>query len=286
MTEVDEAHPLGKFPLGSHDSWQFHFYSFDTKRFFSVRLWASTSVHQAWAWTVSANGEEKRVIAHMDNCEYLYPLTTSTVAKQASSEILFSELSHVTHSGVLSVTTSAGEVLKINFTPGSTHFWHVPGQSEGVFHFPNISADITFNGTTSHAVGYCKRYWGDYDGSWGYQFIQGAAVDESKFFWTADATFDFDEYNYFKIYDTVTKTVTCADKLDTWHNNQRAFWRPKSGDQYEVELVECGKMEFMLKSNSQMSKLIERFGTVKLFKNDKVVFSGFGFNEVCYGTVG
>ena len=53
----------------------------------------------------------------------------------------------------------------------------------------------------------------------------------------------------------------------------------------EAELTECAKMEFLLKSDKMYSKLVERFGRVQLKKDGEVVFSGCGFNEICFGTV-
>jgi hypothetical protein len=289
MSELNKNHPLGKFPLDSHDTWQFHFYCSDMQRYFTVRYWASSSVKQAWAWTVKVDGSDHRIIAHLHVCEFDSNIYQKTVAKcQSGPEFEFAETSNVSHSGILTVSDkSGGNIIRINYEPQSTHFWHVPGQTEGVFHFPDISAEIEFEGKRHHAFGYCKRYWGNYDGPWGYQFIQGASEDESKFFWTADATFGDDEYNYFKVYERATGTVTSADKLDTWHNNQRGFWRPADKPGMEVELTPVAKMEFFLKSEKQYSKLVERFGKVELRNSDgSSVFTGFGFNEICFGTVG
>ena len=284
-------HPLGKFPLGSHDTWQFWFYVAEMKRFFSVRLWASNSVQQAWAWYADlpdGKPANQDMIAYLDKCEYTYPSAGSTCASQASldgASITFTECSSQTHSGVLSVSVSGSEVLLIKFTPRHTFFWQVPGQDDGVFHFPNLSAEVTFEGQTAHAFGYCKRYWGDYDGPWGYQFIPAGAADEKTFVWTADATFGDDEYNYFKIVGEDGQLVE-ANKTDTYHNNQRGFWRPLEGPKREVELKEVAKMEFFLRSGKQYSKLVERFGPVQLKKDGSVEFDGFGFNEICFGTVG
>ena len=288
---VTEDHPLGTFPLGSHDSWQFHFYSSELDRFFSVRMWASNSVHQAWAWTSTLKEEcpNQEMIAHLDACEFHSSEPSATRASQAGEDgthFLFSETSNTKHCGSLSVSVSSQIVLNINFSPRKICFWQVPGQTEGVFHFPNLEATIEYQGKSVHAFGYCKRYWGDYDGPWGYQFIQGGAADEKTFLWTADATFvGQDEYNYFKVLDGDTGVVEEADKTDTYHNNQRAFWRPVEGPKWEAELSPCGKMMFPLTSATQHSRLFERFGRVQLKKDGQVVFNGFGFNEICFGTV-
>ena len=292
MVGLNKESPLGTFPLGSHDSWQYHFYAAELNRFFSVRMWTSNSVRQAWSWTSTAPGDKsipgtQSLIAHLDACEFQASASQEVVAAQASQPgtvVSFTELSNVTHAGILSVSVSSTEVLHVKFTPKSTHFWAVPGQTQGVFHFPNISADITYEGQTVHAYGYCKRYWGNYDGPWGYQFIQGGSADESTAFWTADATFGDDEYNYFKVV-TSEGGLTVAERTDTYHNNQRAFWRPIGGSNMEAELTECAKMEFLLKSDKMYSKLVERFGRVQLKKDGEVVFSGCGFNEICFGTV-
>lgn len=254
----------------------------------------SNSVTKAWSWTVNLDGSDKRMLGVIEKARFSYDDKNTTSAKSSEMNgpmFSFTELSSTTHAGKLEVHSSEGgsEVIRIDFIPGSTYFWQVPGQTDGVFHFPDMTASIHFEGRTVSAVGYCKRYWGDYDGPWGYQFIQASADDKSKFLWTADATFGDDEYNYFKVHDGESKTLMAdANKLDTWHNNQRAFWRPKSdSEEMEVELVAVAKMEFILKSSSQYSKLTERFGTVQLRKRDgSVVFNGFGFNEICFGTVG
>jgi hypothetical protein len=287
MREVNEESPLGAFPLGSHDSWQYHFYCFEHGSYFSIRMWASKSVKQAWAWTMNSEGRNTEMISYLDNCEFENVGDCSTIATNGKGDkFKFTEHSHKTHAGLLEVAGSNGELIRVEFTPNSVHSWHVPGRDEGVFHFPDLSATITYDNKTFAAVGYCKRYWGNYDGPWGYQFIQGAAADKSKVFWTADATFGDFEYNYFKVYDPKDKSLVSAEKVDTWHNNQRAFWRPLDQPHMDVELKEQGKMEFHLVSDKQRSKLVERFGPVLLRKNGEVVFEGMGFNEVCFGTVG
>jgi hypothetical protein len=285
---ITETHPLGNFPQGSHDSWQFHFYAPEICRFFSVRMWASNSVRQAWAWTSSLDPADSSVIAHLSECEFRSEgsrETSATCLDASGVSFNFTELSNLKHDGVLSVSVMNHTVLNIKFNPRKVCFWNVPGQTDGVFHFPNLSASIEYENKVVKGFGYCKRYWGDYDGPWGYQFIQGGADDEKTFFWTADATFGDDEYNYFKVLNGETGSIIQADKTDTYHNNQRAFWRPLEGAKFEAELTECAKMEFFLTSDKQHSKLVERFGRVQLKKDGKVVFNGFGFNEICFGTV-
>jgi len=287
---VKENTSIGKFPLGSHDSWQFHFYSAQFNRFFSVRMWASNSVRQAWAWTSSLNNVtlNQEIIAYLQDATFSSATeneTAATESKQPGVSFTFTEISNILHEGKLVVSVDSSTVLEIDFSPRKTLFWQVPGQSDGVFHFPNLEATIKYQGHSVDAFGYCKRYFGDYEGAWGYQFIQGGAEDEKTFFWTADATFGDDEYNYFKVLNAETGEVFQAEKTDTYHNNQRAFWRPLAGPKMEVELQETAKMEFFLTSSKQHSKLVERFGRVQLKKDGEIVFNGFGFNEICFGTV-
>lgn len=283
--EISQSHPLGVFPQGSHDTWQFHFYCSELERFFTVRLWVSNSVRQAWAWTADLDGGAD-MIAYSRSCMFS---TTgqSTIARDESKglKFVFEESDKTTHAGILTVSSSGTEAIQISFKPRATFFWNVPGKTQGVFHFPNLTATISYAGKEVHAFGYCKRYWGDYDGPWGYQFIQGIAADEKMSFWTADATFGDDEYNYFKVLNGETGELIQAEKTDTYHNNQRAFWRPLEGPTMEAELSECAKTEFFLTSDKQHSKLVERFGRVELKKDGKTVFKGFGFNEICFGTV-
>lgn len=291
MPELNEQYPLGEFPLGSHDSWQYHFYAPELERFFSIRMWTSGSVRQAWAWTAVKSNEingsfSQSSITYLDNCRFDRQAKQTTSASQPGQElrVTFEELDNKTHAGVLTVSLETGPaVLTISIKPGSVHFWHVPGQADGVFHFPDISAEIAYEGRTVHAFGYCKRYWGDYDGPWGYQFIQGMPESENVSIWTADATFGDNEYNYFKISEY--GKLLAAERVDTWHNKQRAFWRPLEGPKMEVKLREVAKTEFILKSDKMYSKLVERFGLVELTRDGEVVFSGFGFNEICFGTV-
>ena len=283
---------FGSFPNASHDSWQYHFYSPEMSRFFSVRLWASGSVKKAWSWTIrKPEGLDSslipELISELDNCEFVSSSPNQTRASLHSkpgSCFLFEKILPQNHDGNLTVIVDEKEVLRVECKPRCVFFWQVPGQDDGVYHFPNISAEITYEGKTSHAFGYCKRYWGNYDGPWGYQFIHGISEDEKTCVWTADATFGDHEYNYFKIVGEDGSMIQ-AEKTDTYHNNQRAFWRPLSGPKMELELTECAKKEFFLKSDSQFSKLVERFGTVQLKKDGVVVWSGFGFNEICFGTV-
>lgn len=286
-TSITKDSSLASFPQGSHDSWQFHFFSFELNRAFSVRFWSSESVKHAWAWTAemgSASPNSATMISHLSKCDFSHPDGTCTVAREASSpasSFKFTELSPISHSGSLSVIVSGAEELHIDFAPGSLQFWGVPGRNEGVFHFPDLSAKISFRGVTTDAIGYCKRYFGDYTGPWGYQFIQGIASNKSASVWTADATFGDDEYNYFKIYDIENKSITAGLPAETYHNNLRGFWKEK-----EIELTEKAKMEFHLKSDHQYSKLVERFGTIEMKQNGKTVWRGLGFNEKCFGTVG
>ena len=281
--------PLGIFPLGKHDSWQFHFFCFETQQLFSLRLWYSGSVQQAWAWTTTPDSEP-RTILYISNGQFSQSDSSSTVARKLiddGSTFRFTELSNESHAGVLEVDVLGDQKLRIEFTPGSTHFWGVPGQSDGVFHFPDLSAAITYQGVTLRASGYCKRYFGDYDGPWGYQFIQGIAANANTSVWTADATFGDNEYNYFKIYDVAGKSLIAADAVDTYHNNLKGFWRPLNGlPNREVELTEFAKKEFFLKSAEQHSKLVERFGFWQLKENGRIIAKGGGVSEKCFGTVG
>lgn len=289
MTSIVKNSPLATFPQGTHDSWQFHFFSFEAKRSFSVRLWHSNSIHHAWAWTSEVEGTQTPlVISHLTDCIYRQPDATSTMATDVNvpgSSFKFTENSPETHAGELIVVTSDSEVLRISFVPGSVHFWGVPSRPEGVFHFPNLAAKIVYNGVELNAIGYCKRYFGDYNGPWGYQFIQGIARDGAKSVWTADATFGDDEYNYFKIYNAVDDTTAQGTPSDTYHNNLRAFWKT-SASTSEIDLTEASKVEFFLKSADQHSKLVERFGTVEMKKDGLTVWRGYGFSEKCFGTVG
>ncbi len=231
----------------------------------------------------------QEVIAYLDECTFVSPTERKTVASKTGDDSVsfhFLESSNLTHAGELSVSVSSKCLLRINFTPRKVCFWQVPGQSEGVFHFPNLTATIEYEEKSVKAFGYCKRYWGSsYGPAWGYQFIQGGAEDEKTFVWTADATFGDEEYNYFKVLNGENGTIQEAQKTDTYHNNQRAFWRPLEGPKWEAELTPCGKMEFLLTSDKHHSKLVERFGRVELKKDGNTVFKGFGFNEICFGTV-
>jgi len=80
--------------------------------------------------------------------------------------------------------------------------WQVPGQPDMVIHRPDLSAKVKLDGQQFDAVGYSKRYFGDYPEHWGYRFIHGTFPGMGhKFLWTADATFGDSKYNYFKLVD-------------------------------------------------------------------------------------
>lgn len=250
-------------------------------------------MNKAWSWTARVpEGQDcspkVHLLSNLTDCCFRSVdaiQTSATDPSQPGTVFTFKSLPTETNEGELSVSSDGQALLHIQFKPRNKYFWEVPGQNDGVFHFPNISADVTYKGVTAHAFGYCKRYWGDYDGPWGYQFIHGVASDEKSCGWTADATFGDDEYNYFKLVGEDGVLIQ-SEQTDTYHNNQRAFWRPISGPKRELELSECAKMEFFLRSEAQNSKLVERFGKVRLLEDGQEVWAGFGFNEVCFGTVG
>ena len=81
--------------------------------------------------------------------------------------------------------------------------WLPSGQTQdNVIHRPDLRATAKINGKVLEGTGYSKRYYGLYPRFWGYRFYHGVTtdvVDGASHFWTADAAFGDNKYNYWKV---------------------------------------------------------------------------------------
>jgi len=152
---------------------------------------------------------------------------------------------------------------------------------------------MVINGETFSGDGYSKRYYGpDYGPGWGYRFIVGfvapgagytCAGEDTIAVWTADATFDVNKYNYFKLLHPDGEFQQ-AESKDTWQqeNNGYAFI---DSNRYEVEVETVGDWwETIIEGQHMKSKMRQRFCRLKLMFNGKT-YVGRALNEQCYGSL-
>jgi len=182
-----------------HDSLQYHFFLpglFVAGRIFHTR---TLQQHSAWMYNVS-KGEMIELFA---------PSYDAMVQKEGE-EFLHVESEHLrildSPDGGTFVAKASG--ITVSFRQKSAFSWLPAGQvKDAVIHRPDLHCTVEVGGQMLEGTGYSKRYYGLYPRFWGYRFIHGLTLcDEARgepaqrtCFWTADAAFGDNKYNYFKV---------------------------------------------------------------------------------------
>jgi hypothetical protein len=178
------------------------------------------------------------------------------------------------------------EVLNVAAETVTDKRWQVPGQPDMVIHRPDLTAQVKIDGKNFDAVGYSKRYFGDYPEHWGYRFIHGTFPGMGhKFLWTADATFGDSKYNYFKLVDGPDFYEAPSDSV--YHQQQRA-WGSMPFGQAQVKLEPIVEKETIMKNSAMNSRMREIYGKLTVTVTTggmEEVWTGVGMNEINFGTL-
>lgn len=258
-----------QFGVGFHDSIQYHFFWED--RVFALRVFKTPSLfhHSCWIYDGKVrellNSNEPMTLAKREHVD----LSSSMLKVEEDGS-----------QGLLDLRTS-GDLLRIEFKVRNMFFWDCP--SGPGYHQPDLDGRITYKGKSHMAIGYCKRYWFFDVPYWGYRFVQGPVDDRSFVLWTADATFKWHKYAYFKI-ATKDGRVRSAALKDSVHRENRVYG-VVDGVQYEIDLQELGVWETILRSHKMDSQMRQRFCKMTVRFDGKAV-PGYAINETCFGTLG
>jgi len=283
--------PMPPFPQPAHDHLQFHFFAGD--KFVQARVFKTETLCRAWAWCY-VDGV-KRVLFEAD----VPMISTERGAKKpkmdgdSSEESISLKGENATmrvvdgSKGSIVITRDDGtEVLDIATETVTDKRWQVPGQPDMVIHRPDLTAQVKLDGQLFDAVGYSKRYFGDYPEHWGYRFIHGTFPGMGhKFLWTADATFGDSKYNYCKLVDGPDFYEAPAESV--YHQQQRA-WGSMPFGEAQVTLEPIVEKETLMKNTSMNSRMREIYGklTVTVKSNGmEEVWTGVGMNEINFGTL-
>ena len=255
------------FCSGYHDSLQYH--AFCDDRMFAARIFWTGSLwhHSVWLY----DGKVKEI---HNSC---LPLTQSN-APYADVEGLGFSLSAPDE--CVTITTGS---LMIKLTP--RHTFDGPSPIGPGLHHPNMVAEVEYEGITLNGLGYCKRY--DFRGEpirhWGYRFFHGTLKSHARATWTADATFGLSKHAYFRIIDD-DGTVLQAPSRYSCHRDDKAY-ATINGLDYELSFEELGVWQASIANERMDSLLTQRFGKIRL-QYDGIVETGYGLNELCFGTLG
>jgi cyclopropane fatty-acyl-phospholipid synthase-like methyltransferase len=281
------------FPQPAHDHLQFHFFAGD--KFVQARVFKTETLCRAWAWCY-VDGV-KRVLFETDvpatstEREAKRPRTTlNGDSSDGSISLKSGDLTMRVvdgSKGSIVITRDDGtEVLSVATETVTDKRWQVPGQPDMVIHRPDLSAKVKLDGQQFDAVGYSKRYFGDYPEHWGYRFIHGTFPGMGhKFLWTADATFGDSKYNYFKLVDGPD---FYESPKETVYHQQQCAWGSTPFGQAHVKLEPIVEKETLLKSGAMNSRMREIYGklTVTVKSNGlEEVWTGVGMNEINFGTL-
>jgi len=266
-----------------HDSLQYHFFFpgyFVAGRIFHTR---TLQQHSAWMYNMTT-GEMK---------EMFVPSYETMSQKIGTSHIDLesSDMRIVDGPGRGSFVCKAAGVT-VNFEQQLDFTWLPAGQNNAVIHRPDMQCSLEIDGQILQGTGYSKRYYGPYPRHWGYRFIHGITVDEGTAsggkpacFWTADACFGDDKYNYYKLVLPSGELVT-TDFDKTYQQDNEAY-AMVNGVMHTVKLRPLCTWETIIGgSDYQMeSKMQNRFCEAQLIVGGNAR-RAIAFNERCYGTVG
>ena len=107
--------------------------------------------------------------------------------------------------------------------------------------------------------------------------------DDAIAVWTADATFDVNKYNYFKILSEEGEFLE-AESKNTWQQLD-AGYAIVNGNKWSVEVETLGEWwSTDIQNEHMMSRMQQRYCSLRLEYNGKVM-KGRALNERCFGTL-
>lgn len=264
-----------------HDSLQYHFF-FDGI-FVAGRVFHTTTLQQHSAWMYdTASGQVTE----------LFEPSYDIMASQAGKDSLNLDSKHlqITDGPDGGSFVAKAKSVKIEFKQDNVFTWAPAGQTnqDGVIHRPDLKCKLEFNGKSLEGIGYSKRYYGLYPRFWGYRFITGfmdASQPLPSVFWTADAAFGDNKYNYYKVLPNSGELIS-AETADTWQQDTSAY--ALIGDvKHEMKISPLCTWETVIggPGKTMESKMQNRYCNIELIIGDQVS-RGVAYNERCYGTLG
>jgi len=280
-----DAQPL--YPAGPdteevqyHDSLQYHFFFpglFVAGRVFHTR---TLQQHSAWMYDTGSGLMTE-----------LFEPSYQAMSQKVGNESLDMESDHLhitdAPAGGSFVVKQRG--MKVSFAQRNIFSWLPAGQArDAVIHRPDLHCVLEIDGKRLEGTGYSKRYYGLYPRFWGYRFIHGITQtggSEPTCFWTADATFGDNKYNYFKVLPPSAPLIS-AESRDTWQQDSSGF-ALIGGTRYQVNLKPLCTWETIIgrPGGSMESKMQNRYCEVELVEGGKSS-KGVAYNERCFGTLG
>lgn len=262
-----------------HDSLQYHFF-FDGI-FVAGRVFHTTTLQQHSAWMYD--------VASGQVTELFEPCYETMARGKGDSLDLESSQMQITDGPSGGSFVAKAKSLRIEFKQDHVFTWAPAGQTnvDGVIHRPDLRCKLIFNGKTLEGTGYSKRYYGLYPRFWGYRFITGVTNEEAQpdFFWSADAAFGDNKYNYYKVLKSSGELIS-SETADTWQQDTSAY--AIIGDvRHEMKITPLCTWETVIggPGKNMESKMQNRYCTVELIAGGKVT-RGVAYNERCYGTLG
>ena len=263
-----------KFGNGFHDILQYHMFCGD--KYFAARVfWTETLWHHS-AWIY--DGESQEI------------WNSSEALEQSDQDYMdlhgdgFS-MSIPDTSGVVVVSPNDDkDGMELHIHARNTFKWTFPHGGPPTIHQPNLECEVYYRGKTYRGIGYSKRYhFEDRVTHWGYRFIHATTDNHSSVLWSADATFGHKKYAYFKVVGD-NGDLHESDLKDSAHRDDVIFG-VVDGTQYRVELEELGSWDTCLRSSAMDSQMRQRFCRTKIYRGDHYE-TGYGVNELCFGTLG
>ncbi len=255
-----------------HEGLQYELFCGDV--FFSVRIVETKSMQFQGIWMYE-NGKTRELMSNYDK-----------LARAGTPHIdLSSKDLHVVTSdagGTISAKTKEGS-FEVKFTSPVTASWGIPPEDVAI-HQPLLKISVTFNGKKYDGVGYCKRYWYSTDLEyWSWRFISGPVQykGETAYLWTAEAMFDLQKYDYFKLATSDGK-IQAAAKPDSRHREMEA-WGVLNGVECHASVRHLGTFEWVMRKNNSDSKIIQSFCELTYVEGGKT-YKGHALHEIGAGT--
>mmetsp|Transcript_41912 Transcript_41912/g.110723 ORF Transcript_41912/g.110723 Transcript_41912/m.110723 type:complete len:652 (+) Transcript_41912:46-2001(+) len=263
-----------------HDSLQYHF--FFPGIFVAGRIFHTKTLqhHSAWMYDISAGKMTE-----------LFVTESEDMVQRPGADFLDMESSHL----LLKDAPDAGKFvlrgagIDISFKQNTVVQWLPSGQTQdNVIHRPDLRCTAKIGDRVLEGTGYSKRYYGLYPRFWGYRFFHGVttdAVDKASHFWTADAAFGDNKYNYWKVLGP-DGSIQSAETSDTWQQDTSAF-AMIGGQRHEIRAKPLCTWDSVIggPGKTMESKMQNRYCEVELIFGDKKR-RGVAYNERCYGTLG
>ncbi len=271
-TKTEEHYDFQPQFVNKHEGLQYEFFCGD--RFFSVRIveTASMSFFGIWAYDGKKSHGLLEKYARLERIG-------DTFAD------LMSDAMHVKtdkNGGKITAKTNEGS-LNINFSAPITKPWFIPPNDMAI-HQPLLKVEVELDGQKFSGMGYCKRYWynGDFD-YWNWRFISGPVHrgKELCYLWTAEATFEFQKYDYFKL-ALPSGDLIESDKRDPHHRDMIAYGT-LNGVACTAEVRHLGGWQWIMRQNNTDTKIVQHFSELTFVEGDKT-HKGCALHEMGAGT--